>query len=84
VGGLIFDNSGVFLRINTIGAAPILPNYTYNDGSKPLAKLAAKYREANWGIPVYNFLIQVKPEILSGYKFSGLEVGKIQHQAIWH
>jgi len=80
-GGPIFDVGGVFLGINTIGAAPILPNYTYNDGSKPLAKLAAKYREANWGVPVYNFLVQVKPDILYGYKFNGLEVGKIQRQA---
>jgi tetratricopeptide (TPR) repeat protein len=80
-GGPIFDVSGVFLGINTIGAAPILPNYTYNDGSKPLAKLAAKYRTANWGVPVYNFLIQVKPDILYGYKFNGLEVGKIQRKA---
>jgi tetratricopeptide (TPR) repeat protein/S1-C subfamily serine protease len=80
-GGPIFDVSGVFLGINTIGVAPILPNYTYNDGSKPLAKLAAKYRTANWGVPVYNFLIQVKPDILYGYKFSGLEVGKIQRKA---
>ena len=80
-GGPIFDAGGVFLGINTIGAAPILPNYTYNDGSKPLAKLAAKYREANWGVPVYNFLVQVKPDILYGYKFNGLEVGKIQRQA---
>jgi tetratricopeptide (TPR) repeat protein/S1-C subfamily serine protease len=80
-GGPIFDAGGIFLGINTIGAAPILPNYTYNDGSKPLAKLAAKYREANWGVPVYNFLVQVKPDILYGYKFNGLEVGKIQRQA---
>jgi tetratricopeptide (TPR) repeat protein/S1-C subfamily serine protease len=80
-GGAILDANGVLLGINTIGAAPILPNYTYNDGSKPLAKLAAKYREANWGVPVYNFLIQVKPDLLYGYKFNGLEVGKIQRQA---
>jgi tetratricopeptide (TPR) repeat protein/S1-C subfamily serine protease len=80
-GGPIFDTSGVFLGINTIGAAPILPNYTYNDGSKPLAKLAAKYRNANWGVPVYNFLVQVKPDLLYGYKFDGLAVSKIQRQA---
>ncbi len=79
-GGPIFDASGVFLGINTIGAAPILPNYTYNDGSKPLAKLAAKYREANWGVPVYNFLTKVKPDILYRYKFNGLTVGQIQPQ----
>ncbi len=80
-GGPIFDVSGVFLGINTIGAAPILPNYTYNDGSKPIAKLAAKYREANWGVPVYNFLIQVKPDILYRYQFNRLAVGQIQPQA---
>ena len=80
-GGPIFDASGVFLGINTIGAAPILPNYTYNDGSKPLAKLAAKYRDANWGVPVYNFLITVKPDILYRYQFKGLNVGQIQPQA---
>ncbi|WP_309741117.1 tetratricopeptide repeat protein, partial [Chamaesiphon sp. OTE_20_metabat_361] len=66
-GGAILDERGTFLGINTIGAAPILPNYTYNDGSKPLAKLAAKYRTANWGVPVYNFLTNVKPDILYGY-----------------
>ena len=80
-GGAILDANGVLLGINTIGEAPILPNYTYNDGSKPLAKLAAKYREANWGVPVYNFLVQVKPDLLYGYKFNELEVGKIQRQA---
>jgi tetratricopeptide (TPR) repeat protein len=78
-GGAILDGRGKFLGINTIGAAPILPNYTYNDGSKPLARLSARYREANWGIPVYNFLIRVKPDILSNYQFSGLK-GEIQHQ----
>jgi tetratricopeptide (TPR) repeat protein/S1-C subfamily serine protease len=66
-GGPIFDASGHLLGITTIGAEPILPDYTYNDGSKPIAKLAAKYREANWGIPIYNFLINVKADILYGY-----------------
>ncbi len=81
-GGPIFDNSGVFLGINTIGAAPILPNYTYNDGSKPLAKLAAKYRNCKLGRYLsITFLVQVKPDLLYGYKFNGLEVGKIQRQA---
>jgi tetratricopeptide (TPR) repeat protein/S1-C subfamily serine protease len=79
-GGAIIDPRGVFLGINTVGAAPILPNYTYVDGSKPLPKLAAQYRNANWGVPVYNFLIQVKPDILYGYKFNGLDVSTIQHQ----
>ncbi len=66
-GGAIFDARGVFLGINTVGVAPILPDYTYNDGSKPLPKLRAKYQQANWGIPVYNFLTRVKPDILYGY-----------------
>jgi tetratricopeptide (TPR) repeat protein/S1-C subfamily serine protease len=79
-GGAILDSQGVLLGINTVGAAPILPNYTYVDGSKPLPKLAAQYRNANWGVPVYNFLIQVKPDILYGYKFNGLDVSTIQHQ----
>ncbi|WP_295616141.1 tetratricopeptide repeat protein [Chamaesiphon sp. GL140_3_metabinner_50] len=75
-GGPIFDAAGHLLGINTIGAAPILPDYTYNDGSKPLAKLAAKYREANWGIPIYNFLTNVKADILYGYD----NLPKVEHQ----
>jgi tetratricopeptide (TPR) repeat protein/S1-C subfamily serine protease len=66
-GGAIFDAQGNLLGINTIGVAPILPDYTYNDGSKPIAKLKAQYRQANWGIPVYNFLTNVKADILYGY-----------------
>jgi S1-C subfamily serine protease/tetratricopeptide (TPR) repeat protein len=66
-GGAILDARGKFLGINTLGASPILSNYTYNDGSKPLPKLAARYRQANWGIPIYNFLTNVKPDILYGY-----------------
>jgi tetratricopeptide (TPR) repeat protein/S1-C subfamily serine protease len=66
-GGAIFDAQGNLLGINTVGVAPILPDYTYNDGSKPIAKLKAQYRQANWGIPIYNFLTNVKPDILYGY-----------------
>ncbi len=66
-GGAIFDAQGNLLGINTVGVAPILPDYTYNDGSKPLAKLKAQYARANWGIPVYNFLTNVKADILYGY-----------------
>jgi tetratricopeptide (TPR) repeat protein len=66
-GGAILDGRGKFLGINTLSNAPILPNYTYNDGSKPLPKLVARYQQANWGVPVYNFLKRVKPEILYGY-----------------
>jgi tetratricopeptide (TPR) repeat protein/S1-C subfamily serine protease len=66
-GGAIFDAQGNLLGINTVGVAPILPDYTYNDGSKPLPKLKAQYARANWGIPVYNFLTNVKADILYGY-----------------
>jgi tetratricopeptide (TPR) repeat protein/S1-C subfamily serine protease len=66
-GGAILDQQGQLLGINTVGVAPILPDYTYNDGSKPIAKLKAQYQQANWGIPIYNFLTNVKPDILYGY-----------------
>ncbi len=75
-GGAIFDAQGNFLGINTISVAPILPNYTYNDGSKPIPKLKAAYARANWGIPVYNFLTHVKPDILYGYD----NLPKVEHQ----
>jgi tetratricopeptide (TPR) repeat protein/S1-C subfamily serine protease len=75
-GGAIFDIQGNFLGINTVGIAPIVPNYTYNDGSKPIPKLAAQYTRANWGIPVYNFLTHVKAEILYGYD----NLPKVLHQ----
>jgi tetratricopeptide (TPR) repeat protein/S1-C subfamily serine protease len=75
-GGAIFDSQGNFLGINTIGVAPILPDYTYNDGSKPLPKLKAAYTQANWGIPVYNFLTNVKADILYGYD----NLPKVEHQ----
>ncbi len=67
-GGAIFDAQGNLLGINTISVAPILPNYTYNDESKPIGTLATKYARANWGIPVYNFLTNVKADILYGYE----------------
>jgi tetratricopeptide (TPR) repeat protein/S1-C subfamily serine protease len=77
-GGAIFDVQGNFLGINTVGIAPILPNYTYNNGSKPSSKLAAQYTRANWGIPVYNFLTNVKTDILYGY--DNLRQTKVVHQ----
>jgi tetratricopeptide (TPR) repeat protein/S1-C subfamily serine protease len=74
-GGAIVDSQGLFIGINTIGIAPILPDYTYNDGSKPISKLKAEYTRANWGIPVYNFLARVKPDILYDY-----HLPKVEHQ----
>ena len=67
-GGPIVDGRGVLLGINTIGSQPILPNYTYFDGSKPTAKRTAAYRQANWGIPIYNLLTQLDANILYDYK----------------
>jgi tetratricopeptide (TPR) repeat protein/S1-C subfamily serine protease len=75
-GGAIFDAQGNLLGINTVGVSPILPDYTYNDGSKPTAKLKAQYRQANWGIPIYNFLTNVKADILYGYD----NLPKVEHQ----
>jgi S1-C subfamily serine protease/tetratricopeptide (TPR) repeat protein len=77
-GGAIFDAQGTLLGINTIGIAPILPRYTYHDGSKPIPKLAAQYTRANWGIPIYNFLTNVKADILYGYE----NLPKIERQVI--
>jgi tetratricopeptide (TPR) repeat protein len=74
-GGAIVDSQGLFIGINTIGIAPILPDYTYSDGSKPTSKLKAEYTRANWGIPVYNFLTRVKPDILYDYNLP-----KVEHQ----
>jgi tetratricopeptide (TPR) repeat protein/S1-C subfamily serine protease len=75
-GGAIFDAQGNLLGINTVGVAPILPDYTYNDGSKPIAKLKAQYTRANWGIPIYNFLTNVKADILYSYD----NLPKVEHQ----
>jgi S1-C subfamily serine protease len=75
-GGPILTTDGKFLGINTIGSSPILPNYIYNNGSRPIPRLAAKYRNANWGIPVYNFLTNVKSDILYGYD----NLPKLEHQ----
>jgi tetratricopeptide (TPR) repeat protein/S1-C subfamily serine protease len=72
-GGAIVDSQGLFIGINTIGIAPILPDYTYSDGSKPIAKLKAEYTRANWGIPVYNFLVRVKPDLLYEYNLPIVE-----------
>jgi tetratricopeptide (TPR) repeat protein/S1-C subfamily serine protease len=67
-GGPIIDVWGSVIGINTIGSHPIVPSYTYFDGSKPIAKLAAKYQQANWGVPIYNFLTQLDANILYGYE----------------
>jgi S1-C subfamily serine protease len=63
-GGAILDGRGKFLGINGIHSER---SYTYNDGRKPTAELLAQYRQANWGIPAYNFLTSVKPDLLKQY-----------------
>ncbi|WP_309731131.1 trypsin-like peptidase domain-containing protein, partial [Chamaesiphon sp. OTE_75_metabat_556] len=69
-GGPVLAISGdkaVVIGINTIGAAPLIPSYTYFDGSKPTAKKAAEYTKSNWGVPIYNVLSQLNPDILYQY-----------------
>jgi tetratricopeptide (TPR) repeat protein/S1-C subfamily serine protease len=65
-GGAILDAQGNLLGINS-GSTPTRPDYIYHDGSKPIAKLQAQYHQANWGIPISNFLTNVKADILYGY-----------------
>jgi tetratricopeptide (TPR) repeat protein len=75
-GGPVLDGNGAVIGINTIGAAPILPSYTYFDGSKPLPTKATEYAKANWGVPIYNVLTQLNPDILYNYE----NLPKIQRQ----
>jgi S1-C subfamily serine protease len=66
-GGPILDAAGNLVGINSTYAYPIKPVYTYADGTKAPADRAAKYRQANWGIPIYNLLTMLNPDILNGY-----------------
>jgi tetratricopeptide (TPR) repeat protein/S1-C subfamily serine protease len=66
-GGPIIDAGGLVIGINTVGSNPLLPSYTYFDGSKPTAQRAVQYQQANWGIPIYNFLTQLDANILYNY-----------------
>jgi tetratricopeptide (TPR) repeat protein/S1-C subfamily serine protease len=75
-GGPVLDGNGAVIGINTIGAAPILPSYTYFDGSKPLPTKATEYAKANWGVPIYNVLTQLNPDILYNYE----NLPKVQRQ----
>jgi tetratricopeptide (TPR) repeat protein/S1-C subfamily serine protease len=70
------EGKAVVIGINTIGAAPLIPSYTYFDGSKPNAKRAAEYSKSNWGVPIYNVLSQLNPDIL--YQYDNLP--KVQRQ----
>jgi tetratricopeptide (TPR) repeat protein/S1-C subfamily serine protease len=66
-GGPIIDVGGLVIGINAVGSNPILPSYTYFDGSQPTTQTAANYQQANWGVPVYNFLTQLDANILYNY-----------------
>jgi tetratricopeptide (TPR) repeat protein/S1-C subfamily serine protease len=66
-GGPIIDVGGLVIGINAVGSNPILPSYTYFDGSQPTTQTAANYQQANWGVPIYNFLTQLDANILYNY-----------------
>jgi tetratricopeptide (TPR) repeat protein/S1-C subfamily serine protease len=67
-GGPILDGAGNLVGINSTYAYPIKPVYTYADGSKAPPDKVAEYRQANWGVPIYNLLTRLNPDILYSYK----------------
>jgi tetratricopeptide (TPR) repeat protein/S1-C subfamily serine protease len=67
-GGPILDAAGNLVGINSTYAYPIKPVYTYADGSKAPPDKVAEYRQANWGVPIYNLLTRLNPDILYSYK----------------
>lgn len=67
-GGPILDEAGNLVGINSTYAYPIKPVYTYADGTKAPPDKVAEYRQVNWGVPIYNLLTRLNPDILYGYK----------------
>ena len=67
-GGPILDGAGNLVGINSTYAYPIKPVYTYADGSKAPPDKVAEYRQVNWGVPIYNLLTRLNPDILYSYK----------------
>jgi tetratricopeptide (TPR) repeat protein/S1-C subfamily serine protease len=67
-GGPILDSFGNLVGINSTLANPIQPTYTYADGSNAPKDKIAEYRQANWSVPIYNFLTRLNPDILYSYK----------------
>jgi S1-C subfamily serine protease len=67
-GGPILDSFGNLVGINSTLARPIVDFYAYTDGSKAPKDKIAEYRQANWGIPIYNLLTRLNPVILYSYK----------------
>jgi tetratricopeptide (TPR) repeat protein/S1-C subfamily serine protease len=67
-GGPILDSFGNLIGINSTLAYPVIPTYTYTDGTKAPPDKVAEYARANWGVPMYNLLTRLNPDILSGYQ----------------
>jgi tetratricopeptide (TPR) repeat protein/S1-C subfamily serine protease len=67
-GGPIFDSFGNLVGINSTSALPIVNAYIYADGSKAPQDKIAEYRQVNWGVPIYNLLTRLNPDILHSYK----------------
>jgi tetratricopeptide (TPR) repeat protein/S1-C subfamily serine protease len=67
-GGPILDGFGNLVGINTTLSYPVVSSYTYADGSKAPPDKIAEYRQANWSVPIYNFLTRLNPDILYSYK----------------
>jgi tetratricopeptide (TPR) repeat protein/S1-C subfamily serine protease len=76
-GGPILDSNGDLVGINSSLAHPIIDAYIYPDGSKPPKDKVAQYRQANWGVPIYNLLTRLNPDIL----YSHQELPKL-HRAV--
>jgi tetratricopeptide (TPR) repeat protein/S1-C subfamily serine protease len=67
-GGAILDGDGNLVGINSISAQTKIDAYIYTTGSKAPQDKIAEYRQANWGIPIYNLLTRLNPNLLSSYK----------------
>ncbi len=67
-GGPILDSFGNLIGINSTLAYPVIPAYTYTDGTKAPPDKVTEYRQANWGVPMYNLLTRLNPDILYGYQ----------------
>jgi S1-C subfamily serine protease/tetratricopeptide (TPR) repeat protein len=88
-GGPILDDRHNLLGINTLGTAPVLHDYIDTDGYKSSPELNAIYANANWGIPIYNFLANVKTDLIYEYNLPQVErqvrltgdLANLNHQA---
>jgi tetratricopeptide (TPR) repeat protein/S1-C subfamily serine protease len=67
-GGAILDGDSNLVGINSLQDKQIIDGYIYRTGSKAPQDKIAEYRQANWGIPIYNFLTRLNPNLLSSYK----------------